>query len=78
MILEGTVQEGDSTLCSRHHKRSHSAKVTSSTLSTGNIKVLFLSILRKEGWPKIGQVKSEHWLCMVSNFLQSLKNEGVY
>jgi len=48
-IMEGTVQEGDSTLRSGHHKRSHYAKVTSSTLSTGNIKVLFLSIYKKEG-----------------------------
>jgi hypothetical protein len=48
-IMEGTFQEGDSTLHSHHHKRSRSAKVTSSTVSTGNIKVLFLSILRKEG-----------------------------
>ena len=60
--MEGTVQEGDSTLRSGHHKRSHSAKV-SSTLSTGNIKVLFLSILRKESYPKIGQVNIEYWLC---------------
>jgi hypothetical protein len=47
--MEGTFQEADSTLPSRHRKRSRSAKVTSSTLSTGNIKALFLSILRKEG-----------------------------
>jgi hypothetical protein len=47
--MKGTVQEADSTLHSRHRKRSRSAKVTSSMFSTGNIKVLFLSLLRKEG-----------------------------
>jgi len=47
--MEGTFQEGDSTLHSHHRKRSRSAKVTSSAVSTGNIKVFFLSILRKEG-----------------------------
>lgn len=61
--MEGTFQEADSTLPSRHRKRSRSVKVTTSTFSTGNIKVLFLSILRK-GQPKMDQIRIEHWLCM--------------
>ncbi|GFG40605.1 hypothetical protein Cfor_06642, partial [Coptotermes formosanus] len=44
-VMEDTFQEADSTLHSRHRKRSRSAKVTSSILSTGNIKVLFFSVL---------------------------------
>jgi hypothetical protein len=46
--MEGAFQEADSTLPSRHRKRSRSVKVTTSTFSPGNIKVLFLLILGKE------------------------------
>jgi hypothetical protein len=46
--MEGAIQEADSTLHTRFRKRSRSAKVTSS-FSTGNIEVLFLSLLRTEG-----------------------------